>query len=81
MSRVSSAVGDFARRGFDSPRTAAATWDRWRDRSGEEPPVTLADFEEAADRDRALAAVARIAELAPGLLSPHSAEQLRAQQL
>ncbi|MEO7586938.1 MAG: bifunctional [glutamine synthetase] adenylyltransferase/[glutamine synthetase]-adenylyl-L-tyrosine phosphorylase [Arachnia sp.] len=69
MSRVSSAVGDFARRGFDSPRTAAATWDRWRDRSGEEPPVTLADFEEAADRDRALDAVARIAELAPGLLS------------
>ena len=69
MSRVQSAIGDFARRGFDSPRTAAATWAHWCEQAGAEPPVTLEDFSPAADRDRALDIVARLGELVPDRLA------------
>ncbi len=69
MTRVLSAAGDFARRGFDSPRTAAATWAHWREATGSEPPIGLEAFERAADRDRALDVVARLGEHAPDLLA------------
>ncbi|MDO5737202.1 MAG: bifunctional glutamine-synthetase adenylyltransferase/deadenyltransferase, partial [Propionibacteriaceae bacterium] len=65
MSRVQSATGDFARRGFDSPRTAASTWAKWCEQSGTEPPIPLESFDAAADRDQALDVVARLGELAP----------------
>ena len=65
MSRVRSASGDFARRGFDSPGTAATVWERWSERSGGETGLALEALEPAANRDQALEALARIAEEAP----------------
>ncbi len=69
MSRVRSAVGDFARRGFDAPATAAATWVRLVDAGGDDVPIDLEAFDAAADRDRALDVVARLVEAAPKLLA------------
>ena len=74
VSRVASPVGEFARRGFDSPATAAATWARLLEGAGEEMAVDLEAFDAAADRDRALDVVARLAEVAPGLLAEVAAD-------
>ncbi len=69
VTRVQSTVGEFARRGFDAPATAAATWVRWAEVCGDEPPVPLSAFATAADRDCALDVVARLAEQAPDVLT------------
>lgn len=65
MSRVDAGTGEFARRGFNDPRTAAALWARWAESAGGEPPLKLDVFTATADRDRALDVVARLAEQAP----------------
>ncbi|MDF1486908.1 bifunctional [glutamine synthetase] adenylyltransferase/[glutamine synthetase]-adenylyl-L-tyrosine phosphorylase [Tessaracoccus caeni] len=65
MTRISSPTGEFARRGFQSPSTAARTWERWGTWLGHTPDVDLALFEHAADRDQALDALERIAQNAP----------------
>ncbi len=69
VSRVTSAVGDFARRGFDSPATAAATWAGLLELMGDDMPIGLESFDAAADRDRALDVVARLAEVAPDMVA------------
>lgn len=62
MSRVTTTVGDFARRGFDSASGAATVWRRWQEAIGSPPPVGLEVFEPAAHRDQALEALARMWE-------------------
>lgn len=73
MTRVHSSTGDFARRGFDDPRSAASLWERWAEQLGDEPPLKLEDFAPAADRDRALDVVVRLGEHAPERLQEVSA--------
>lgn len=68
MNRVTTTVGDFARRGFDSPSTAARVWEDWKARLGQPPPVELSVLDIAADRDQALEVLARIDETVPELL-------------
>ncbi|RRD03506.1 bifunctional [glutamine synthetase] adenylyltransferase/[glutamine synthetase]-adenylyl-L-tyrosine phosphorylase [Arachnia propionica] len=75
MSRLNTTVGEFARRGFDSPSGAARVWEGWTRRLGQAPPLDLTLFEVAADRDQALELLARIDEAAPGLLSRVVADQ------
>lgn len=61
MTRYQSPTAEFARRGFESPSSAAALWERWRERlGGQQPPVDLALFEQVADRDLALDSLERI---------------------
>ncbi|MGO1384776.1 MAG: bifunctional [glutamine synthetase] adenylyltransferase/[glutamine synthetase]-adenylyl-L-tyrosine phosphorylase [Arachnia sp.] len=74
MMRVQSTTGEFARRGFDAPAAAAATWARWSELVGDEPPIALDAFSLAADRDRALDVVARLGEHAPDRLAEVVAE-------
>ena len=74
MTRLQSTTGDFARRGFDAPATAAATWARWGELLNDEPPISLDAFALAADRDRALDVVARLGEHAPVRLAEVVAE-------
>lgn len=61
--RVSSAYGDFARRGFLNARSAVRVWERWVERRGSEPPLGLDILEAAANRDQALENLARMAEV------------------
>lgn len=68
MNRVSTKVGEFARRGFESPSNAARVWQDWCARLGTEPPVPLQAFTRAADRDQALECMAGIGEREPALL-------------
>ncbi len=68
MTRVTSTTGEFARRGFDAPAAAAATWGRWCEIRGDEPPITLDVFIPAADRNRALDVLARLGEHSPDCL-------------
>lgn len=65
MTRISSPTGEFARRGFQSPATAARTWERWTTWLGGTPQIDLSVFERAADRDQALDGLERIAQSAP----------------
>lgn len=74
MSRVTSTVGDFARRGFETPSAAARVWQEWASRRGAAPPVDMAAFEVAADRDHALDALTRIDESRPDLIDRVVAE-------
>lgn len=69
VNRVSTAVGEFARRGFESPSSAARLWQDWSTRIGTEPPVPLQAFTRAADRDQALECLVGIGEREPELLS------------
>ncbi|HMR49492.1 MAG TPA: bifunctional [glutamine synthetase] adenylyltransferase/[glutamine synthetase]-adenylyl-L-tyrosine phosphorylase [Arachnia sp.] len=75
MSRISSPAGEFARRGFQSPATAARTWERWQSWLGGSPEVELSLFELAADRDQALDALERIAHTAPAEYAEMSADR------
>ena len=68
MNRVSTKVGEFARRGFESPSNAARVWQDWCAQLGTEPPVPLQAFTRAADRDQALECLAGIGEREPALL-------------
>ena len=61
-------VGEFARRGFDSPTTAARVWESWTTRAGNPRPLPLEAFEAAADRDQALDLLARVDERNPQLV-------------
>lgn len=67
--RVSSAYGDFARRGFLNARAAVGVWERWEERHGGELPITLDVFDCAANRDQALEVLARMAETGPQLFA------------
>ena len=69
MNRVSTTVGEFARRGFEHPGNAARTWQDWRARLDSEPPVPLHVFTRAADRDQALECMVGIGERAPAVLA------------
>lgn len=69
MNRLNTTVGEFARRGFESPSAAARIWQDWRDRCGGEPAVQLADFAVAADRDQALECMVRLGEQEPRLVA------------
>ena len=69
MNRVSTTVGEFARRGFEHPGNAARTWQDWRARLAAEPPVPLQAFTRAADRDQALECMVGIGERAPAVLA------------
>ena len=69
MNRVSTTVGEFARRGFEHPGNAAKTWQDWRARLDSEPPVPLHVFTRAADRDQALECMVGIGERAPAVLA------------
>ncbi|WP_130874409.1 bifunctional [glutamine synthetase] adenylyltransferase/[glutamine synthetase]-adenylyl-L-tyrosine phosphorylase [[Pseudopropionibacterium] massiliense] len=69
MNRVSTTVGEFARRGFEHPGNAARTWQDWRERLDSEPPVPLHAFSRAADRDQALECMVGIGEREPALLA------------
>ncbi|MFV0430064.1 MAG: bifunctional [glutamine synthetase] adenylyltransferase/[glutamine synthetase]-adenylyl-L-tyrosine phosphorylase [Arachnia sp.] len=65
MARVQTMTGEFARRGFDSPSSAARIWEKWRERIKADPPLRLDDVEAAADRDLALEGLATIAQSDP----------------
>ena len=69
MNRVSTTVGEFARRGFEHPGNAARTWQDWRARLESEPPVPLHAFSRAADRDQALECMVGIGEREPAVLA------------
>jgi len=69
VNRVSTTVGEFARRGFEHPGNAARTWQDWRERLDSEPPVPLHAFSRAADRDQALECMVGIGEREPALLA------------
>ena len=69
MNRVSTAAGEFARRGFEFPSSAARVWQDWCAQLGGDPPVPLQAFTRAADRDQALECLANIGKRDPALLS------------
>lgn len=69
MSRVNTTVGEFARRGFESPSAAARIWQDWQDKLADEPPVPLIRFTAASDRDQALECMVRLGEQAPALVA------------
>ncbi|MCC2593475.1 bifunctional [glutamine synthetase] adenylyltransferase/[glutamine synthetase]-adenylyl-L-tyrosine phosphorylase [Tessaracoccus sp. OS52] len=76
MSRVQSAVGEFARRGFESASAAAKVWQRWLDAlDGATPPVPLDALEPAASRDQALESLARMWESAPETVERLAADE------
>ena len=57
MPRYQSPTAEFARRGFDDATASARVWERWAERLGTEPPVSLSLFERVSDRDQALEAL------------------------
>lgn len=75
MGRITTITGEFARGGFRDARAAARVWERWSARIDAEPPVTVAQFQPAANPDQALDAVAQMAEADPELVQRIAADQ------
>ena len=74
MPRYQSPTAEFARRGFDDATASARVWERWAERLGTEPPVSLSLLERVSDRDQALEALDRFEAADPALFARIAAD-------
>ncbi|HMS37517.1 MAG TPA: bifunctional glutamine-synthetase adenylyltransferase/deadenyltransferase, partial [Arachnia sp.] len=74
MPRYQSPTAEFARRGFDDATASARVWERWAERLGSEPPMSLALFDRVSDRDQALEALDRFEAADPALFARIAAD-------
>lgn len=74
MPRYQSPTAEFARRGFDDATASARVWERWAERLGTEPPVSLSLFERVSDRDQALEALDRFEAADPAIFARIAAD-------